>query len=37
MPTRRFLAALLLFVFTFVVNTVAELVRQRLREKYQTI
>ena len=27
-----FLAALLLFVLTFLVNTVAELVRQRLRE-----
>lgn len=32
-----FLSALVLFGFTFVVNTVAELVRQRLREKYQTI
>jgi phosphate transport system permease protein len=29
-----FLAALLLFVVTFVINTVADLVRQRLREKY---
>jgi phosphate transport system permease protein len=29
-----FLAALLLFVMTFSVNTVAELVRQRLRRKY---
>ena len=29
-----FLAALLLFVMTFAVNTVAELVRQRLRRKY---
>jgi phosphate transport system permease protein len=29
-----FLAALLLFVLTFAVNTVAELVRQRLRDKY---
>jgi phosphate transport system permease protein len=29
-----FLAALLLFAMTFVVNTVAELVRQRLRERY---
>jgi phosphate transport system permease protein len=29
-----FLAALLLFVMTFAVNTVAELVRQRLRERY---
>lgn len=32
-----FLAALVLFAFTFVFNTAAELVRQRLREKYQTI
>jgi phosphate transport system permease protein len=29
-----FLAALLLFTLTFVVNTAAELVRQRLRKKY---
>ncbi len=29
-----FLAALLLFLLTFVVNTAAELVRQRLRERY---
>ena len=29
-----FLAAVLLFVFTFVINTVAEIVRQRLRTKY---
>lgn len=29
-----FLAALLLFVVTFAVNTAAELVRQRLRERY---
>ncbi|MEM7008694.1 MAG: ABC transporter permease subunit [Thermodesulfobacteriota bacterium] len=29
-----FLAALLLFFFTFLVNTAAELVRQRLRKKY---
>jgi len=29
-----FLAALLLFILTFVINTVAELVRQRLREKH---
>jgi len=29
-----FLAALLLFALTFVVNTLAELVRQRLRERY---
>ena len=32
-----FLAALVLFMFTFVVNTVAEIVRQRLRSKYSTI
>jgi phosphate transport system permease protein len=32
-----FLSALVLFGFTFVVNTLAELVRQRLRERYQTI
>jgi phosphate transport system permease protein len=31
-----FLAALLLFVMTFVVNTAAELVRLRLRKKYRT-
>jgi phosphate transport system permease protein len=30
-----FLAALLLFVMTFIVNTVAELVRLRLRRKYR--
>jgi phosphate transport system permease protein len=29
-----FLAALLLFVLTFIINTAAELVRQRLRRKY---
>jgi phosphate transport system permease protein len=29
-----FLAALLLFVLTFAVNSIAEIVRQRLREKY---
>ncbi len=29
-----FLAALLLFFFTFLINTAAELVRQRLRKKY---
>jgi phosphate transport system permease protein len=29
-----FLAALLLFLFTFVVNTAAEIVRQRLRRRY---
>ncbi len=32
-----FLAALVLFMFTFVFNTVAEIVRQRLRNKYSTI
>ncbi len=32
-----FVAALVLFAFTFVVNTVAELVRQRLRQKYTVI
>ena len=32
-----FLAALLLFIITFVVNTAAELVRQRLRERYSRI
>jgi phosphate transport system permease protein len=32
-----FLAALLLFALTFVVNTVAELVRQRLRRKYSSL
>lgn len=29
-----FLAGLVLFMFTFIINTVAELVRQRLRDKY---
>jgi phosphate transport system permease protein len=32
-----FLAALLLFAVTFLVNTVAELVRQRLRRKYASL
>jgi phosphate transport system permease protein len=32
-----FLSAALLFVLTFVVNTVAEIVRQRLRKKYMHI
>jgi phosphate transport system permease protein len=32
-----FLAALVLFAFTFVANTVAELVRQRLRNKYSSL
>jgi phosphate transport system permease protein len=32
-----FLAALLLFLMTFLVNTAAELVRQRLRERYSQL
>ncbi|MDF2155598.1 ABC transporter permease subunit [Vibrio sp. CAU 1672] len=32
-----FLAALILFVFTFAVNSLAEWVRQRLREKYRAL
>ncbi|MCS6927732.1 MAG: ABC transporter permease subunit, partial [Candidatus Binatia bacterium] len=32
-----FLAALLLFILTFLVNTAAEVVRQRLRERYSRI
>ncbi|MGF1715725.1 ABC transporter permease subunit [Photobacterium chitinilyticum] len=32
-----FLAAFVLFVFTFIFNTIAELVRQRLREKYSSL
>jgi phosphate transport system permease protein len=32
-----FLAAFVLFVFTFVFNTAAEFVRQRLREKYSSM
>jgi len=32
-----FLAALILFLFTFVFNTVAEVVRQRLRSKYSSL
>lgn len=32
-----FVAALLLFILTFLVNTAAELVRQRLRERYSRI
>ncbi len=32
-----FLAAFVLFMFTFVVNTIAELVRQRLRIKYGSL
>ena len=32
-----FLASLVLFVFTFFFNTIAEVVRQRLREKYSSL
>ncbi|TYK66355.1 ABC transporter permease subunit [Colwellia echini] len=32
-----FLAAFVLFIFTFVFNTIAEFVRQRLREKYSSM
>lgn len=32
-----FLAALVLFLFTFIFNTVAEVVRQRLRRKYSSL
>jgi phosphate transport system permease protein len=32
-----FVAALVLFLFTFVVNTGAEVIRQRLREKYSSL
>lgn len=32
-----FLSGLVLFVFTFIVNTTAEIVRQRLREKYGSL
>ncbi|MDO6513985.1 ABC transporter permease subunit [Neptuniibacter sp. 2_MG-2023] len=32
-----FLAAFVLFIFTFMVNTLAELVRQRLRKKYGSL
>lgn len=32
-----FFTALLLFAFTFVLNTVAELVRQRLRKRYESL
>ncbi len=32
-----FLAAFLLFVLTFVVNTIADVVRQRLRSKFQAV
>jgi phosphate transport system permease protein len=32
-----FLAALVLFMFTFVFNTLAEIIRQRLRRKYSNL
>jgi phosphate transport system permease protein len=32
-----FLGALLLFMLTFVINTIAEVLRQHLREKYKTV
>ena len=32
-----FLGAMMLFVMTFLVNTVAEIMRQRLRERYKTV
>ena len=32
-----FLGALVLFMLTFIVNTVAEILRQRLREKYRAV
>jgi phosphate transport system permease protein len=32
-----FLAAALLFAMTFIVNTIAEVIRQRLREKYRAL
>jgi phosphate transport system permease protein len=32
-----FLGGLVLFVLTFIVNTIAEVMRQRLREKYKTV
>lgn len=32
-----FLAALMLFMFTFIFNTLAEVIRQRLREKYSSL
>ncbi|MDZ7663627.1 ABC transporter permease subunit [Thiohalophilus sp.] len=32
-----FLAALVLFIFTFIINTVAEVVRQRLRRRYASL
>jgi phosphate transport system permease protein len=32
-----FLGAMILFVITFVVNTIAEVLRQHLREKFKTV
>lgn len=32
-----YLGAMLLFMLTFLVNTIAEILRQRLREKYRTV
>jgi phosphate transport system permease protein len=32
-----FLAALVLFMFTFIVNTLAEMIRQNLRQKYSSL
>jgi len=32
-----FLAGLVLFAITFTVNTIAEVVRQRLRERYSSL
>jgi phosphate transport system permease protein len=32
-----FLGAMVLFFMTFIVNTVAEIVRQRLRERFKTV
>lgn len=32
-----FLAAFVLFIFTFIFNTIAEIVRQRLRERYSSL
>ena len=32
-----FLSALVLLLFTFIMNTLAELIRQRLRKKYSSL
>jgi phosphate transport system permease protein len=32
-----FLGALVLFLLTFLINTIAEILRQRLREKYRAV